>query len=239
MTSGILVIDIGGTTIKTAVVDDHGVFLSEPMRVPTPKPCKPEQLLALVEGMVHSAPAYDRISIGFPGPIKDGRILTAVNLGTQYWVDVALADLIRSRLGGHPTKIVNDADMQGYALISGVGLEFALILGTGVGTALYREGELMPHIEFAHHPLAEGKTYEQCLGAAAFRQAGTNTWNRRLDETLKLLERVMRPDKVYVSGGNARNIRPDLAKKLIIGDPDAGLRGGFGLWHASVHAPRQ
>jgi polyphosphate glucokinase len=94
-------------------------------------------------------------------------------------------------------------------------------------------------MEFAHHPVAEGMTYEQYLGAAAFRQVGGATWNRRLDAVLQILEALMRPDAIYVSGGNALNIVPELARKLTLGDRNAGLRGGFGLWRTADISARR
>jgi len=183
---GILAVDIGGTGLKTAVIDDAGRLLGQHLRVPTPHPCPPNRLLDEVARMAATLGGYDRISIGFPGVVRRQRVLTAVNLGSPAWLGFPLAQALGDRLG-HPARMVNDADMQGYGLASGAGLEFVMTLGTGVGTALFRDGQLMPHLELAHHPMEDGKTYEECLGDAALRAEGEECWNRRLSRALELL----------------------------------------------------
>ena len=126
MQPGILAIDIGGIGIKAAVLDRAGTLLSEHLRVPTPQPCNPTLLIDTVVDLVSPLPPYDRLSIGFPGAVRDGRILTAANVGGAPWIGFDLATALSQRLGGVPARIVNDADLQGYALISGTGLELVI-----------------------------------------------------------------------------------------------------------------
>ncbi|HEY9279611.1 MAG TPA: ROK family protein [Eoetvoesiella sp.] len=233
MKPGILTVDIGGTSLKAAVINSKGRLLADAVYRPTPQPCGPALLVDLVSNMVGPLPAYDRISIGFPGVVKGRRVMTAPHLYAAEWKNFALADALAAQLG-HPAKIANDADMQGFALVSGQGLELAVTLGTGVGTALYRDGELMPHMELSQHPIYDGKTYDEYLGAEAFEQIGAAGWNKRLRKALDLLHILLNPDQIFVGGGNAIKIDLDLSKDVIIGPKEAGLKGGFGLWRTKL-----
>ena len=148
---------MGGTGLKAAIIDADGKMKTERLRVATPHPCTPDQLVdalgKLVTPLVEKEPAT-QMSIGFPGVVRNNRMLTAPHFGKEDWHDIPLADLLAQRLGGVPVRMINDAEMQGFAAIEGHGIEFVLTLGTGAGTALFRDGELMPHLELAHHPVA-------------------------------------------------------------------------------------
>lgn len=229
---GILAVDIGGTGLKAAVIDDAGRLLGQHLRVPTPRPCPPDRLLDEVARMAATLGGYDRISIGFPGVVRRQRVLTAVNLGSPAWQGFPLAQALGDRLGC-PARMVNDADMQGYGLAVGDGLEFVMTLGTGVGTALFRDGQLMPHLELAHHPMEDGKTYEECLGDAALRAEGRESWNRRLSRALALVDILLKPDRIHLGGGNAREVEAgSLPRRVGVGSNDAGLAGGAALWRS-------
>ena len=227
---GILAVDVGGSGLKATVIDERGHMLHDRVRVVTPHPCPPEALLDLVDEMVSGLPDYDRISVGFPGVIRNGRVLTAANLGNEAWVDFDLTGAMSARLGGKPVRIVNDADMQGYGLITGEGLEMVATLGTGVGTALFRRGELMPHMELAHHPIRGDKTYDEYLGDVELKRIGKKQWNKRLARALKLFDVLLHPDRIFLGGGNARNVTLWLDSHVIIGSNSAGLEGGAALW---------
>ena len=218
---GILAVDIGGTGLKTAVIDDAGRLLGQHLRVPTPHPCPPNRLLDEVARMAATLGGYDRISIGFPGVVRRQRVLTAVNLGSPAWLGFPLAQALGDRLG-HPARMVNDADMQGYGLASGAGLEFVMTLGTGVGTALFRDGQLMPHLELAHHPMEDGKTYEECLGDAALRAEGEECWNRRLSRALELVDILLKPDRIHLGGGNAREVAAGRLPSHVVAELGSG-----------------
>lgn len=232
MSAGILAIDIGGTAVKAAVLDNAGTPLCERVRVPTPRPCPPERLLSLINELVRSLPAYDRIAVGFPGAVRDGRVLTAANLGNAPWVDFPLEQTLAERLG-HPTHLLNDADMQGFALIEGIGLELVVTLGTGFGTAWFRHGELMPHLEIAHHPISGNRTYDQYLGNEALKRVGKARWNARLGYALEILERTLRPDRIILAGGNARLVELALSERVKIKPDAAGISGGAALWRST------
>ena len=117
-------------------------------------------------------PAFDRISIAFPGVVRDGKVLTAPNLGTAAWAGFPLAAEMSKRFGKKPAKIVNDAEMQGLGIIKGKGLELVLTLGTGAGTALFREGVASPHMELGQHPAHGHETYDEFIGRAALQKIG-------------------------------------------------------------------
>ncbi|MDB5971236.1 MAG: hypothetical protein JWQ90_3686 [Hydrocarboniphaga sp.] len=231
MKPGILAIDIGGSGLKAAVLDQRGRMRSERVRVETPHPCPPKRLVDTVVALVQGLPAFDRISIGFPGVIRNRKVLTAPHLDTGLWAGFALADVLSKKLGGHPSRIINDAEMQGLALIRGKGLELVITLGTGVGTALFRDGEMTPHMELAHHPLRDDKTYDEVLGDAAFQHGGAKRWNKRLRQALALLEVLLHPDRIIIGGGNARHVdADDLPLSVSIGSNIAGIEGGAALW---------
>ena len=159
----ILSIDIGGSNIKATVLNTSGTFLEEYERLPTPLPATPEKVLDIVKQLAQKFPQYDKIAAGFPGYIKDGVVKTAPNLGTEQWANFNLSKALEDVLG-KPALAVNDADLQGLAVVSGNGVELMITLGTGFGTALLRNGVLMPHLEIAHHPVTKHKDYDQYIG---------------------------------------------------------------------------
>lgn len=232
MKPGILVIDIGGSGIKAAVVDEQGELQSERVRVPTPHPCLPSVLLDTVEQLVARCPPYNRISVGFPGAIRNGLILTAANLDSREWIGFDLPDALSKRLGNLPVRIINDADLQGFALIQGKGLELVLTLGTGFGSALFRDGHLMPHMELAHHPVYDNLTYDQYLGNAALAHIDAQIWNERLLHVLGLLDILLHADRIILTGGNVRLVNFELPSTVSIAPSDTGIGGGAALWRA-------
>lgn len=232
MSNGILALDIGGTGLKAAVIDDTGKMVTDRVRVATPHPCPPQVLLDAVAGLVEPLPAYDRISVGFPGVVRDGKILTAPNLGTEAWAGFDLADGLSKRLGGRPVRIINDAEMQGFGIVKGQGLEMVMTLGTGCGTALFRNGELMPHMELAHHPVHHDKTYDEYLGRAAYDETGKKHWSERVLRVVGILYTLLHYDHLYIGGGDAKHIEAKLPDNVSIASNDAGLEGGAALWRA-------
>jgi polyphosphate glucokinase len=239
----ILAIDVGGTGLKAAIIDARGRMTTERVRVPTPHPCPPDLLVdTLVElvAPLASREAPTRISIGFPGVVRNNRVLTAPHFGDQGWHDIGLADSLAQRLGSVPVRMINDAEMQGFAAIIGRGIEFVLTLGTGAGTALFRDGELMPHLELAHHPVSKGRTYDEFIGEAARRQAGNKRWNRRVAKVIGILSSLVNYDWLWIGGGNAAHLKIDLPTNVGIVPNDAGIEGGARLWHPrAVRETRQ
>ncbi|MCX5496797.1 ROK family protein [Kaistia dalseonensis] len=234
--TGILAVDVGGTGLKVAIIDAKGAMLSERVRLSTPHPCPPETLVAMIGQMVSGLPAFDRISIGFPGVVRDGVVLTAPNLGTKDWEGFGLTAALSRQLGGQPAKLINDAEMQGMAVVSGKGLEMVLTLGTGAGTALFREGDLMPHMELAHHPVHEDKTYDEYIGNAALEEKGKKHWNERVSKVVGILYTLLHYDRLYLGGGNAKHVDLNLPANVTIASNEAGLEGGAGLWRRKDEA---
>lgn len=223
-------IDVGGTGLKAAVVDTHGEMVGERVRIDTPYPCPPDVMVDALVELVAPLAATDRVSVGFPGVVRGGRIITAPHFGTEFWSGFALAAALQERLG-LPTRVLNDADMQGLGVIEGQGLELVVTLGTGVGTALFQDGWLMPHLELAHHPVSgKGKTYNQYLGNAARKKVGEEKWNRRVHRALGQLRALVLFDRLYLGGGNARRITFDLDPDTRIVSNTAGILGGIALW---------
>jgi polyphosphate glucokinase len=225
----ILAFDIGGSHLKAALLDARGRMLSERVSVDTPSPCPPNILIDTLTALVKPLPAHNRIAIAFPGRIVGGRIFTAPNLGSPAWSNFDLAGALARRLGA-PARIVNDAEMQGLAVIRRRGIEFVLTLGTGAGTALYRDGEIMPHLELAHHPIHKSKTYDGYLGAKAFAKAGRKRWNKRVARAIDILYALIHYDHLYIGGGNAQNIDLSLPDNVTLVSNDAGIEGGAALW---------
>ncbi len=224
-----LSIDVGGTGLKASVLDAAGKMLVERVRVETPQPCPPQLLIKCLLKLVKSLPAFDQVSVGFPGVVRDGIVLTAPNLNDGNWPHFPLAKKLEKEWG-KPVRVLNDADMQGLAVISGKGLEMVVTLGTGVGTALYRDGELMAHLELAHHPVVKDKTYNQYIGDAVLKEKGRKKWNKRVQKALGFLQTLVNYDRIYLGGGNSREIRFKLAKNMKIVSNDAGILGGIALW---------
>lgn len=227
-----LAIDIGGTGIKAALLDGAGRMISARQRVPTPpKPVSPEALVRAIDEAVTPLGAFERVSVGFPGYIRGGRVLTAPNLGTEVLAGFDLQSTLAEHLG-KPVRVLNDADVQGFGAIKGQGLEMVLTLGTGAGTAIFREGEVMPHLELAHHPVSGNKTYDEYVGNAARRKKGRKAWNKRVAKVIEILREVVHFDRLYIGGGNAEDITFALPADVTIVANTDGLTGGLGLWRA-------
>ncbi len=239
----ILAIDIGGTGLKAAIVDAQGQMLTDRVRVATPHPCPPDLLVETLHTLV--APLVDRyaptrVSIGFPGFVRNNHVLTAPHLGLDDWNDVPLAQMLGKRLGIDAVRMINDAEMQGFAAIEGHGLEFVLTLGTGAGTALFRDGELMPHLELAHHPVSKKHAYDEYIGDAARRKAGNKRWNQRVQKVIGILESLVHYDKLWIGGGNAERLTFELPPNVATVPNDRGIEGGARLWHPlSMRETRQ
>src|SRR5690242_16243914 len=201
-----LCIDIGGTGIKMISLDPRGRPLTERARVLTPRPARPAAVLEVIRRMLPSQQRADRVSVGFPGVVVDGVVRTAVNLGDDFWKG---HDLKRDleRLIGAPVQVINDADLQGYGVIEGRGVELVLTLGTGLGAALFVNGHLVPNLELGHHPFKKGKTYEERVCDAEFRRLGKKEWSERVGEMIDQLQPIFNYDLLHLGGGNAEHLK--------------------------------
>ena len=166
---------------------------------------------------------------GFPAWCEATEIVTAPHFGTECWAGFPLAEAAAERFGG-PARLVNDAEMQGLAVIGGKGLELVLTLGTGAGTGVFRNGALMPHLELAHHPIHGKKTYNGYIGNDALEKAGKKHWNKRVARTIDILSALLHFDHLFIGGGNARKLSIATRRWMTIVPNDAGIEGGAALW---------
>src|SRR5262249_40397744 len=194
-----------------------------------PDPCAPKELVDALVNLVDPLTGFDFVSVGFPGVVRNGRIITAPNLGTEDFFGFDLAGALEERLS-EPVRVINDADMQGYGAIEGKGIEMVITLGTGFGSSLFTDGELAPHLEIAHLPFRGGKTYEQQTGDKARKKLGKKKWNGRVKEAIDTLRELTHFDKLYIGGGNADKIKFKLDPDVQIISNEAGVRGGAALW---------
>ncbi|MBS2016988.1 MAG: ROK family protein [Deltaproteobacteria bacterium] len=226
-----LAIDIGGTGLKALVLDDRGEAITERQRVETPRPATPEAIVGALVALVKPLEkvGYDRISVGFPGVVVSGTTRTAPNLH-EAWKNFELKDSLERRLK-KPTRVLNDAGVQGFGVIEGKGVEMVITLGTGMGCALYVDGKYVPNLELAHHPFRKGKTYEEYVGGRALEKVGKKAWNRRVAKVLAQIDPIWNPRRIYVGGGNAKHVRLELPAHVHLTDNVAGLLGGIALWN--------
>ncbi len=224
-----LSIDIGGTGLKCSVLDASGKMVHDKVWRPTPHPCPPATMVNELQAMTEDLPAYDRISAGFPGAVRDGHVITAPHFPDPEWSGFDLATAL-SKVLGKPARVLNDAEVQGYGVISGHGLEFVLTLGTGAGTALFQDGRPAPHMEFAHHPVHGKKSYNEYIGRVALQKVGRKRWNKRVRKVIATLESLIHYDRIYIGGGNSEKVEPPLPANATLVSNDAGITGGIALW---------
>jgi polyphosphate glucokinase len=197
--------------------------------VDTPVGSPPREIVKALVDLVSPLGAFDRVSVGFPGVVRNGRVLTAPNLDNKGWKDFDLAGALGRALG-KPVRVANDADVQGLAVVAGKGVEMVITLGTGFGTAFYLDGRLGPHLELSHHPFRKGETYDEHLGNAARKRVGNRKWNKRVKKAIRTLRTLTAFDHLYIGGGNAKKIDFELDPDVTIVSNDAGIKGGVVLW---------
>lgn len=238
-----LSVDIGGSGLKASVLDPTGVMLVDRVRVETPYPAPPEVLVEALAGLV--APIsqdYHRASVGFPGLVRGGRVIEVPSLSRRVyggdrdpelaaaWHEFDLGQALAEAFKV-PVKVVNDADMQGCAVVQGTGMEFVMTLGTGVGTALFNDGRLLPHLELSHGPFRKGQTFDIALGNAERKRIGNEKWAHRVHEAIRDFSDMLYFDHLYVGGGNAKHLKVgDIGTKATIVPNTAGIIGGVRIW---------
>ena len=202
-------IDIGGTGIKAAVVDTrNGRLVTSRKRLRTPRPATTEAVAQTVQELCHVVdPAtFSAVGVGFPSAIKEGRVMTAVNLDDS-WLEARPADVIGHALGLR-VSVMNDADAAGLAEVRfgaarGVsGTVVIVTLGTGIGTSLFRAGALIPNAELARVRI-KGKEAQLKASEAARKRRGVSweEWAADVEAYLDELEKLIWPDLVIIGGG--------------------------------------
>lgn len=203
----ILGIDIGGTGIKGAPVDtETGELLGERFRIPTPQPALPNPVADVV-GQIASHFKYSGpTGITFPGIIKKGVVYSAANVDAA-WMHVDAATLFTSHVGG-PVQVVNDADAAGIAEMrfgAGQGRNGVVILltvGTGIGSAIFLDGVLLPNSEFGHLKI-RGKDAEKRASERVREEKGMSwkQWAKHFNQYLAELEMLFSPELFIIGGG--------------------------------------
>jgi len=203
----ILGIDVGGSGIKGAPVDiATGDLTAERLRIKTPKGAEPGPVADVVAEIAKSFNWSGPIGIGFPAPIKTGVAMMAANI-SEKWVGTN-ADELFTKTTGCPSTTVNDADAAGLAEMefgAGKGQPGTVImitLGTGIGTAIFHRGKLLPNTEFGHLDM-KGKDAEH-RASDAVRQLEDLSWKKyakRLNKYLAEMEKLFWPDLFIVGGG--------------------------------------
>jgi polyphosphate glucokinase len=206
----VLGIDIGGTGIKAGPVDRQaGKLTKERVKVDTPHPSHPDAIASAVAELVADFGWTGPAGVTFPGVVDDGVIRTAANVD-ESWIGTDARELF-GKATGLPVEVVNDADAAGLAEIrfgAGAGVRgtvLMLTLGTGIGSALFIDGTLVPNTEFGHIEI-RGKDAEK-RAAEIVREEQDLTWGKwagRVDEYLQHMERLLSPRLIIIGGGVSR-----------------------------------
>jgi polyphosphate glucokinase len=195
-------------------------------------------------------PAADRVTVGMPGMIRHGVVVATPHYVTRSgprtavdpvlftaWAGYDIRAAVEERLG-LPTLVLNDAEVHGAGVISGTGIELVLTLGTGLGTALFDGGVLAPHLELSHAPVRWGTTYDAYIGQVERARLGDGLWSRRVRRVVEGFRPVFVWDRLYLGGGNARQVTPATLAKLgddvVVVPNQAGIVGGVRAWSLSA-----
>ncbi|MEU4626766.1 polyphosphate--glucose phosphotransferase [Actinoplanes sp. NPDC023801] len=203
----ILGIDIGGSGVKGAPVDqDRGELLAERFRVPTPQPADVDSVVEAVAEVAAQFDDFGSIGVTFPGVVVDGVTRSAANVDKS-WLDAPAAQLFTERLG-KPVTVLNDADAAGVAEVAfgagrdQAGLIMMLTFGTGIGSALFLDGTLLPNTELGHLEI-DGADAE-LLASDRIREAEDLSWEQwatRVQRYLRHVEMLLSPRLFIVGGG--------------------------------------
>jgi polyphosphate glucokinase len=217
----VLVIDVGGSHVKTRVSGRREMrqFESGPTMTPRQMVSRVLQLTGDLK--------YDAVSIGYPGVVVHGKVVTEpYNLG-RGWVGFDFRKAF-----GRPTLLMNDAAMQAVGSYEGGRMLF-LGLGTGLGSALIVDGAVAP-MELGHLPYKRGRSYEDYLGDRGRRRLGAKKWRRVVADVVAQLSKALEADYVVIGGGNARKLKK-LPTNARLGNNDFAFLGGVRVWRASAN----
>jgi polyphosphate glucokinase len=235
--SAVLGLDVGGSSVKAGLVDVlAGRLLQPPESVPTPQPSAPQALMPVLRGLVERlAPQQERIAVAFPSVVKGGRTLTAANIDRS-WIGADAEGLATAALG-RAVRFLNDADAAGLAEMrwgAGKGLMGTVIMltfGTGIGTALFTDGRLLPNSELGHLEV-HGVDAETLASARARTREKLDfpTWSKRVNDYLDAMFSLFWPD-VFILGGAVSERFAEFAPLL---RSQAKLRPAHFVGHAGV-----
>ena len=212
----VLVIDVGGTNIKMLATGQK-----EARKMPSGPTMTAGRMVRVVKACVKDW-EFDRVSLGYPGPIINGHALREPhNLGGG-WVGFDFGKAF-----GCPVRILNDAAMQALGSYKGGRMLF-LGLGTGLGSAMIVDGDLEP-MELAHLGYKNGKTYEDYLGLRGLERLGRKKWERHVGKVVKKLMAALGADYVVLGGGNSKKLKK-LPAGARLGNNENAFLGGFRMW---------
>jgi polyphosphate glucokinase len=211
----VLVVDIGGTNVKILATGQE-----EPRKFPSGSTLTPDLMVSGVQRLAADWP-YEAVSIGYPGPVQNGRIKAEPhNLGAG-WIGFDFEAVFK-----RPVTLINDAAMQALGSYEGRRMLF-LGLGTGLGSALIVDGALQP-LELAHLPYKK-RTFEDYVGLRGLEKYGKKKWQTYVSEIVAILVAALEPDDVVLGGGNVKKLK-ELPLGCRAGNNAAAFRGGFRIW---------
>lgn len=207
----ILGIDVGGSGIKGAIVNTRkGELVTERYRIPTPKPATPAAVIETIEAVINKFDWHGPVGCGFPAAVKNEIVKTASNIDNS-WIGVNASARIEEKTGC-PAHLVNDVDAAGFAEAEfGAGKDccgtiFMAAFGTGIGTAVFHNQQLVPNTELGHIPL-RGMAAEDYAANSIREKEGLSweEWGGRVNEYLQLIEALFWPDLIIIGGGVSKN----------------------------------
>ncbi|GDY32860.1 polyphosphate--glucose phosphotransferase [Gandjariella thermophila] len=244
-TSGRVVgIDVGGSGIKGAPVDlSVGRFATDRVRLPTPRPATPDRVADVVAEVLDHLDVAGPVGVTLPAVVADGVVETAANIDPS-WLGVHAVELF-GRATGRPVGVLNDADAAGIAEMrygagkGRGGVVVVVTLGTGIGTAVFSDGVLVPNTELGHLPLHHGDAEDWV--AESVREREDLSWKHyahRLQHYLELVQRLLWPRLIVIGGGVSRKAEKFLPHiELRTEVVPARLHNDAGIVGAALFAP--
>jgi polyphosphate glucokinase len=205
-------IDIGGTGVKGGIVDlATGQLTTERFRIPTPQPATPESVVPVVVEIVRKTDYDGPVGCAFPAVIKNGVALSAANVD-HAWIGASVQSAVTARLGGTAVTVLNDADAAGVAEMRfGAGRDVGgvvlmLTVGTGIGSALFLDGELVPNTELGHVEVDGHDAESRASEVARERHdLSRKDWAKRFNRYLEVLDGLFSPDLYIIGGGISKD----------------------------------
>lgn len=222
-----LCVDVGGSGVKYLRLDERGAPKDKARRLPLPRPASPEAVVETIVKAADAAGDFERVSVGFPGVVV-ADVVKRAGFG-KGWVDFPLGRELQVRLE-RMVKVANDTDLRGLGLVEGEGVELVLTLGTGMGSALFVDGRLVPNFQLGPHPFNKKRTYEEYVGRAALDGLGAKRWSKRVQRVIDQIRPMLSPHIIYLGGGNTKRLKGSLGDDVRVATDPAGLGGGFKLW---------
>jgi len=204
----ILGIDVGATGIKGAIVNtETGKLITERIKYPTPKPATPQAMTEVMKKLIEDHNWKGKpIGMGFPAIIKDGVSFSASNIDDS-WIDFPIVGFLNKKLKS-PVNVINDADAAGIAEqkfgggADKKGLVVLITLGTGIGSAVFNNGVLIPNTELGHLKWKDSVVEKYVSNnARETKDLSYKVWGKELNKVLKHLDFILSPDHIIIGGG--------------------------------------